>query len=122
VSAATAAGLAVIVRLADREHRSVLELGPETRHRDRKVRRCHHQVNARDLFGRPRVDGHDPSAGAVESHELDVEDVGHPDVGDVQLLARDPSVSADPSRRGSDPAAHQSGASAVARMADVICL
>jgi len=127
--------LTVVVRLADREHGPVDELGPETRHGFGQVGRGHDEADARDLHGGGRVDRDDPGAGAVDRHEPGVEDIRDIEVGDVGLLARDALMAAHTPRRGADAAVHRSTASvvrarppsrsseafAVARIASAIC-
>ena len=89
-------GLAVVVGLADREDRPILELRAEARHRLREVGRGDREADAGDLEGGARVDGDDPRPGAVEGHELRVEDVVEMEVGHVRLPAGDPVEPADP--------------------------
>ena len=88
--------LAVIVGLADREDRPILELRAEARHRLWEVRRGEREAHAGHLECGARVDGDDPRPGAVEAHELRVEHVLEMEVGHVRLPAGDPVEPADP--------------------------
>ena len=92
----------MVVRLADGEHRPILELRPESRHRLRQVGGGHDGAHAGDGEGGARVDAVDPRAGAVDRHELDVEHVIEMEVGDVGLASGHPIEPADPGRRRAD--------------------
>ena len=103
VSATTSAtGVAVVLRLADGEHRPVLVLRPEARHRLRQVVRGQDEVDAghRERLG--GVDPVDAGAGAVERHELGVERVRELEVREVLLPAGDPADAADAVRGVAD--------------------
>ena len=103
VSAATARHrVAVVLGLADREHRPVPQLGAEARHRVREVGGGHDEPDAGHGHGRARVDPADPRPRHVERDELHVEDVVEVDVGDVLLLPGDPLDPADARRRLAD--------------------
>ena len=84
------------------------------------------EPDAGDGEGGARVDRDDPRPGAVEGHELDVERVLEPDVGDVRLAAGDPVEPADAGRRAADAPAsligHRSGSvGGRAATASMIC-
>ena len=111
----------MVVRLAHREHRSVLELGPEPRHGLGQVRRGQHGSDARHGHGRRGVDGVDPEARVVDRHELDVQLAVEVDVGDVRLAAGDPVEAADPGRGPADAVAHGAAPSAARCTASMIC-
>ena len=98
--------VAVVFRLARREHRAVPELGPEARHRLRQVRRGEHEAHAGYLERLGRVDAQDASPGAGEGHELDVQGVLEVDVGRVRLVAGDAVAAATARRGAADGAAH----------------
>ncbi len=135
-------GLAVVLRLADREDRPVAELGSEPGHRMRQVGRRHHQAHAGHPERLADVDPVDPGAGTVEGHELHVERVLDMEIGDVGLAAGHPVEPAEAGRRGADavrrdadavrrdadavrrahtPRAHRSASSAAASTASMIC-
>ena len=78
-------GVAVVLGLADRDHRPVLVLRPEPRHGLREVVGGQDEADARHREGGGRVDGDDPRPRRQSSgHELGVELVGDGDVGDVR--------------------------------------
>ena len=121
---------AVVVRLADRDHRPVAELRAEARDRLGQIRGGHRQADARDGEGRARVDRNDPRPGAVDRDELRVERPLQADVGDVDLATRHPVDAADAGRgvadaAGSDIAvssrAHRANSSAASSTASKIC-
>ena len=128
-------GFSVVMRLPDRQHGTVDELGPEARHGDGQVGWGHDEADAWDLGRRGRVDRDDPGACAVDGHEPGLENVLDLQVGHVGLLARHALVPAHPPRGGADAAVHRSAASvvsagppprlpeafAVARIASAIC-
>ena len=88
--------LAVVLRLADGEHRAVLELGPEARHRLGQVGGRHDEVDARHGAARRSASmASDARVGDGQRHELDVQLAGQVDVGDVALPAGDARVAAD---------------------------
>ena len=91
-------GVAVELRLADREHGPVPQLGAEARHRVREVGGGHDQPDAGDGQRRARVDPADPRPRHVEGDKLDVEDVVEGDVRDVLLPPRDALDPADACR------------------------
>ncbi len=95
-------GLAVVVRLAGREDGPILPLRTESRHGLRQVGRGHDEPDAGDGEGGARVDRDDPGSGAVEPHELGVENALEAEVRHVGLAAGDPIVATDPGRRRAD--------------------
>ena len=121
--------LAVVVRLVDRDHGAIAELGPEPRDRLRQVGRADREPHAPDGEGCARIDVEDPRAGAVERDELGVQDALEADVGHVRLAARDPVDPADAGRRVADAAGqiagaarpHRASSSAASSTASKIC-
>ena len=95
-------GVAVELRLADREDGPVAQLGAEPRHRVREVGGGHDEPNAGHGNGRARVDPADPRPRHVERDELHVQDVLEVDVGDVLLPPGDPLDPTDARRRLAD--------------------
>ena len=92
-------GVAVELRLADREHGPVPQLWAEARHRVREVGGGHDEPDAGHGKGRARVDPADPRPRHVERDELHVEHVLEVDVGDVLLPPGDALDPADARRR-----------------------
>ena len=112
--------LAVVLRLAHREDRSILELGPEARHRLGQVGRGHDQTHPGHARRGSRIDAHDAPPRAVERHQLGVEHVRQADVRHVLLQPRDPLLPPDARRGGADLLVHRSSTPAVTRTASVI--
>ncbi len=80
--------VAVVLRLADGQHRAVAQLGPEARHRRRQVVGRHDEPDAGEGERARGVDAADAGARGVDRDELDVEDVLEAQVRDVRLPAR----------------------------------
>ena len=113
--------LAVVLDLARRQDWPVVELRPEARHRLRQVRRGHDESDAGQALRSRRVDRDDPGVGAVDRHQLRVEHVREPHVGDVLLRAGDALLTADPARGRADLCrGHRGSPSATATTASMI--
>ena len=95
--------LAVVVRLADGDHRAVPELGSEPRDRLRQVGGGEDEADAGHGEGGRRVDRDDPRPRDIDRDELGVEDAIESKVGDVDLASGDPVEPADPGRGIADP-------------------
>ena len=103
VSAATAAtGSPWYFTSSDGEHRAIVELRPEARHRLGQVGGGHDEVDARHGHGGRSVDADDARVGDRQRHELDVQLPGQVDVGHVALPTGDPRVAADAVGRSAD--------------------
>ncbi len=112
----------VVPDLAHGQHRAVVDLGAEARHRLREVRGRHDQPDTGHGQGIRGVDGHDPGPRHGQRHELRVQLVGQVDVGHVTLAAADPGIAADPVDGLADlDRAHEPVSRAAARTAAMIC-
>ena len=115
-------GVPVILRLADRQHGAIAELGSEPGYWLRQVLRRHDQADTGDTDSLGRVDADDPGPGRVDRDQPDVEHVGQPDVGDVSLSAGHPILTAHALGGAADPGqAHDVVSPAACRIAAVIC-
>ena len=115
-------GIAMVLRLADRQDGPVLVLGPEAGHGLRQVVRRHHEVDAGQGERPGGVDAQDPRPRAVQRHQLRVEGVRDREVREVPLRSRDAVDAADAVGGVADPrAGHRSAPSAVVLMASKIC-
>ena len=88
--------LTVVVDDSGGEHRTVLILGSESRHRLGEIVRGQNQPDTRDLLRLGGVDRDDPSPRLVDLDELRVQLAHEVDVGDVLLGAGDTIPAADP--------------------------
>ena len=115
--------LAGELRLANREHRSIVVRRSVSRNRLRQIGSGHHAPYAVDSGGRGRVDAPDACPGAAKVNELDLQRIVEMYVRDIALCTSHPLDAADARDRPADPVfRHPRSDSAAARTASMIRL